>query len=209
MNKPRIADVLKIPQWGRIIVVNGWVRTRRDSGNLSFIELGDGSSLANLQVIAEPALPNYSTEIKKLTAGCAIEVKGRLVASPAKGQDVELPADSIEVIGWADPASYPLQKKRHSFEFLRSITHLRPRTNALAAVGRVRSALSFGIHEFFVQRGFYQVHTPVITTSDCEGAGEMFTVTALEPEQLQGEAPYARRFFWPSRRSDRQWSVTG
>jgi len=177
------------------IVVRGWVRTRRDSGNLSFIELGDGSSLANLQIIAEPVLPNYTDEIKKLTVGCAIEVGGRLVASPANGQDVELRAGSIKVVGWAEPTTYPLQKKRHSFEFLRSITHLRPRTNALAAVARVRSALNFGIHDFFTRRGFYQVHTPIITTSDCEGAGEMFTVTALEPEQLTTETPYNEDFF--------------
>ena len=195
MNTPRIAEVLKNPPMGEDIVVQGWVRTRRDSGNLSFIELSDGSSLANLQVIAEPVLSNYAAEIKKLTVGCAIEACGRLVASPAKGQDVELQATAIKVIGWAEPATYPLQKKRHSFEFLRSITHLRPRTNALAAVARVRSALNFGIHDFFTQRGFYQVHTPIITTSDCEGAGEMFTVTALEPEQLKKETPYDKDFF--------------
>jgi len=195
MNTPRIAEVLKNPPMDEDIVVQGWVRTRRDSGNLSFIELGDGSSLANLQVIAEAVLSNYTAEIKKLAVGCAIEARGRLVASPAKGQDVELQATSIKVIGWAEPETYPLQKKRHSFEFLRSISHLRPRTNALAAVARVRSALNFGIHDFFNQRGFYQVHTPIITTSDCEGAGEMFTVTALEPEQLKLEMPYAKDFF--------------
>jgi len=195
MNTPRIAEVLKNPSMDEDIVVRGWVRTRRDSGNLSFIELGDGSSLANLQIIAEPVLANYTDEIKKLTVGCAIEACGRLVASPAKGQDVELQATAIKVIGWAEPATYPLQKKRHSFEFLRSITHLRPRTNALAAVARVRSALNFGIHDFFTQRGFYQVHTPIITTSDCEGAGEMFTVTALEPEQLKKETPFDEDFF--------------
>jgi len=195
MNKPRIAEILNKPSLNEVITVNGWVRTRRDSGSLSFIELNDGSCLASLQVIAESALSNYHAEVKKLTVGCALEVKGRLVVSPAKGQDVELQAQSIEVVGWADPENYPLQKKRQSFEFLRSISHLRPRTNALAAVARVRSALNFGIHEFFIQRGFYQVHTPIITTSDCEGAGEMFTVTALEPEQMQGAAPFAGDFF--------------
>ena len=120
---------------------------------------------------------------------------GLLVASPAKGQTVEVRAERIEVIGWADPETYPLQKKRHSFEFLRSIAHLRPRTNALGAVARVRSALSFAIHRFFHEHGFLQVHTPVITTSDCEGAGEMFTVTALEPGQLQGPDPFNNDFF--------------
>ncbi len=195
MNTSFIAEVLKKPPLGEDIIVNGWVRTRRDSGNLSFIELSDGSSLANLQVIAEAGLPNYDKEIKKLSVGCAVVASGRLVASPAKGQDVELQADSIEVVGWADPETYPLQKKRHSFEFLRTIAHLRPRTNALGAVARVRSALNFGIHDFFTQRAFCQVHTPVITTSDCEGAGEMFTVTALEPSQLQGVDPYSKDFF--------------
>lgn len=195
MNTIRIGQLLKKPLLDEEIVVEGWVRTRRDSGSLSFIELGDGSCLANLQVIAETTLPNYADEIKKLSVGCSVRVRGRLVESPAKGQDVELQATSIEVIGRADPESYPLQKKRHSFEFLRSITHLRPRTNALAAVARVRSALNFRIHDFFVQHGFYQVHTPIITTSDCEGAGEMFTVTALEPEELKGTAPYGNDFF--------------
>jgi len=195
MNKRRIAEILKKTPLNENITVNGWVRTRRDSGNLSFIELNDGSCLASLQVIAESALANYQAEIKKVTVGCALEVRGLLVASPARGQDVELQAQSIKVVGWADSESYPLQKKRQSFEFLRSIAHLRPRTNALAAVARVRSALNFGIHEFFIQHGFYQVHTPIITTSDCEGAGEMFTVTALEPEQMQGTMPFAEDFF--------------
>lgn len=195
MNTYRIADLFKNPPMGEKVIVSGWIRTRRDSGSLSFLELGDGSSLSNLQVIAEAELPNYGSEIRKLTVGCAIEVRGLVVASPAKGQDVELRADSITVIGWADPETYPLQKKRHSFEFLRSIAHLRPRTNALGAVARVRSALSFGIHDFFNNHGFYQVHTPVITTSDCEGAGEMFTVTALEPTQLQGNDPFRNDFF--------------
>jgi asparaginyl-tRNA synthetase len=195
MNKRRIAEILTKTPLNETLTVNGWVRTRRDSGNLSFIELNDGSCLASLQVIAESALANYQAEIKKVTVGCALEVRGLLVASPAKGQNVELQAQAIKVVGWADSESYPLQKKRQSFEFLRSITHLRPRTNALAAVARVRSALNFGIHEFFIQHGFYQVHTPIITTSDCEGAGEMFTVTALEPEQMHGIMPFAEDFF--------------
>lgn len=180
---------------GKRVDVHGWVKTRRDSGSLSFLEVSDGSCLANLQVIAEQELSNYEHEVKKLTTGCAVKVSGTLVASPAKGQTVELRADRIEVIGWADPDSYPLQKKRHSFEFLRSIAHLRSRTNALGAVARVRSSLNFGIHQFFHDHGFFQVHTPVITTSDCEGAGEMFTVTAMEPEQLQGDQPFVDDFF--------------
>lgn len=190
----RIIEILQQPVGG-IIDVSGWVRTRRDSGSLSFLEINDGSCLANLQVVVDERLANYESEVKKLTTGCSLRIQGQLVASPAKGQAVEVQADSIAVIGWADSETYPLQKKRHSFEFLRSIAHLRPRTNALGAVARIRSTLSFAIHRFFHEQGFLQVHTPVITTSDCEGAGEMFTVTALEPGQLQGTAPFTGDFF--------------
>lgn len=192
---PRIVDLLKETPTGQRVCVQGWVRTRRDAGNFSFVEINDGSSLASVQVIAEESLANYSQQVKKLTTGCSVRVMGELVASPAKGQAVEVRAQSVEVLGWADGESYPLQKKRHSFEFLRSMTHLRSRTNALGAVTRVRSSLSFAIHRFFHEQGFVQVHTPVITTSDCEGAGEMFTVTALEPAQLQGKEPFAGDFF--------------
>lgn len=162
---------------GTEVSINGWVRTRRDTGNFSFVEVNDGSCLANIQVIATSELSNYDSEIKRLSAGCAVTVSGFLQKSPAKGQDVELHADDLVVVGWADPDTYPLQKKRHSFEFLREISHLRPRTNALGAVARVRSRLSYGVHTFFHNKDFHQVHTPVITTSDCEGAGEMFKVT--------------------------------
>ena len=191
----QIVDILRQQPVGTSIAVSGWLRTRRDSGSLSFLEINDGSCLANLQVIAEEHLANFEAEVKKLSTGCSLRVQGVLVASPAKGQAVEVRAESVTVIGWADPETYPLQKKRHSFEFLRSITHLRSRTNALGAVARVRSTLSFAIHRFFHEQGFLQVHTPVITTSDCEGAGEMFTVTALEPGQLQGRDPFAGDFF--------------
>lgn len=191
----RISEILQGKAVGESVEFNGWLRTRRDSGGLSFLEINDGSCLANVQVVAEDRLANYATEVKKLTTGCSLAVKGVLVASPAKGQAVEVRADTITVIGWADPETYPLQKKRHSFEFLRGIAHLRPRTNALGAVARVRNALSFAIHRFFHEQGFLQVHTPVITTSDCEGAGEMFTVTALEPGQMQGTEPFAHDFF--------------
>ncbi len=190
----RIIEILK-QTVGGTVDVSGWVRTRRDSGSFSFLEVNDGSCLANLQVVVDERLANYESEVKKLTTGCSLRIQGQLVASPAKGQAVEVQADSIMVIGWADPETYPLQKKRHSFEFLRSIAHLRPRTNALGAVARVRSTLSFAIHRFFHEQGFMQVHTPVITTSDCEGAGEMFTVTALEPGQLQGANPFSGDFF--------------
>ncbi|RUM37655.1 MAG: asparagine--tRNA ligase, partial [Desulfobulbus sp.] len=190
-----IKEILRNPSIGRELTVCGWVRTRRDSGSLSFVEINDGSCLSNLQVIADSGLENFADEIKKLSTGSSVEVCGTLVASPAKGQEVELQAGKVTVLGYADPATYPLQKKRHSFEFLRTITHLRPRTNALGAVSRLRSALGSGIHEFFADHGFYQVHTPIITTSDCEGAGEMFTVTALDTGQLGGPDPFANDFF--------------
>ncbi|PIE58694.1 MAG: asparagine--tRNA ligase [Desulfobulbus propionicus] len=191
----QIVHILKQQPLGQELEVYGWVRTRRDSGALSFLEINDGSCLAGLQVIAEDTLTNYEQDLKKLTTGCSVKVGGELVASPAKGQEVELRATSLEVLGWAEPETYPLQKKRHSFEFLRSISHLRGRTNALGAVTRVRSALSFAIHRFFREQGFFQVHTPIITTSDCEGAGEMFTVTALNQHQLGEPDCFSQDFF--------------
>jgi len=176
--KIRIKNILKDQPIGEEIAVDGWVRTRRDTGAFSFLEIGDGSCLTNLQVIADENLDNYGSEIKNLATGSSVTVTGQLKESPAKGQAVELHASKIEVVGGADPETYPLQKKRHSFEFLRELSHLRPRTNALGAVGRVRSRLSFAVHNYFQQRDFIQVHTPIITTSDCEGAGEMFEVRA-------------------------------
>ncbi|MGI9536260.1 MAG: asparagine--tRNA ligase [Desulfocapsaceae bacterium] len=176
MKSDHIKTLIQESVAGSSVTVAGWLRTRRDSSGFSFLELNDGSCLANLQVIADKSLANYESEIKKLTTGCSLVVRGELKESPAKGQRVEVVADSIEVVGWADPEHYPLQKKRHSFEFLREIAHLRPRTNALGGVARVRSRLSYAVHEFFHRKGFHQIHTPVITTSDCEGAGEMFQV---------------------------------
>lgn len=174
--KKRVVDVLVAPQVGERLQVAGWVRTRRDAGGFSFLEVGDGSCLATIQVIAEQGLANYRDQVKRLSVGCSVLVTGTLQESPARGQAVELLASVIEVLGWAPPESYPLQKKHHSFEFLRTLCHLRPRTNALGAVARVRSRLSYGVHSFFQEHGFVQVHTPIITTSDCEGAGEMFQV---------------------------------
>ena len=191
----RIADILRRQPLGSVIEANGWLRTRRDSGGLVFLEINDGSCLANLQVLAEDGLTNYEAEVRKLSTGCALRVRGMLVASPAKGQAVEVRAEAVEVIGWADPETYPLQKKRHSFEFLRSIAHLRPRTNALGAIARIRNVLSFAVHRFFHEQGFIQVQTPIITTSDCEGAGEMFTVTTLSPDHMRGDNPFAADFF--------------
>jgi len=174
----RIEKLLKQKETGTDVTIKGWLRTRRDTGSFSFLEVNDGSCLANLQVIAESSLANYEQEISRLSAGCSVVITGSLKDSPAKGQDVELHADSVQILGWADPETYPLQKKRHSLEFLRSISHLRPRTNALGAVTRVRARLSYAIQQFFQEQGFVQIHTPVITTSDCEGAGEMFQVRA-------------------------------
>lgn len=175
--RKRINKILQEKPVGQSIAVGGWVRTKRDTGSFSFVELNDGSCLANLQIIADEKLANYDLEIKQLSTGSSVMVEGELKESPAKGQDVELHATRFRIIGGSDPETYPLQKKRHSFEFLRELSHLRPRTNALGAVGRVRSRLSYAVHQFFQNRGFAQIHTPIITTSDCEGAGEMFQVT--------------------------------
>ena len=196
MKSDLIKTLLQDTAAGNSVTIAGWLRTRRDSSGFSFLEVNDGSCLANIQVIADKQLSNYETEIKKLTTGCSLVIKGELKESPAKGQRVEIVADSIEVVGWADPEHYPLQKKRHSFEFLREISHLRPRTNALGGVARVRSRLSFAIHEFFHQKGFHQIHTPVITTSDCEGAGEMFqVVTEQEIKETTRRTGQPENFF--------------
>lgn len=166
------------------VEVRGWVRTRRDSkGGFSFLEINDGSCFGNVQVIAPGELANYEDEVKHLTAGCSVAVTGDLRESPAKGQATEIEASEIKVIGWADSETYQLQKKRHSFEFLRTIAHLRPRTNTFGAVARVRNQICRSIHDFFQEDGFLYVHTPVITASDCEGAGEMFRVTTLDGPQ--------------------------
>ena len=159
-------------------MVSGWVRTRRDSKGFSFIEVNDGSCLKNIQIIAPSSLPNYD-EIQRLTTGSAVSISGSLVPSQGKGQSWEITAAKILVIGQA-PETFPLQKKRHSDEYLRTIAHLRPRTNKYGAVFRIRSELSYAIHTFFRDRGFRYIHSPIITGSDCEGAGEMFRVTTLD-----------------------------
>src|SRR5438874_5813452 len=164
------------------ILVQGWVRTRRDSKDFSFIELNDGSSLRNLQVIAKNTLPNY-TAVQRLTTGASVSVTGALVPSQGKGQRWELVGNNIEIVGTTDD-SYPLQKKGHTPEFLREIAHLRPRSNLFSSVFRVRSRLAFAVHQFFQDRGFVYVHTPIITGSDCEGAGELFRVTTLDAEKI-------------------------
>jgi len=177
-----VADARRPEAIGREVIVRGWVRTRRDSkAGFSFVEINDGSSLGNLQVIAEAALPNYESDIKRLGPGASVSVKGLLRASPGKGQPTELHAQELRVHGFADAAEYPLQKKHHSFEFLRSIAHLRPRTNTFGAVARVRNCVCRSIHNFFQEEGFLYIHPPIITASDCEGAGAMFRVTTLDP----------------------------
>ena len=178
------------------VLIKGWVRTRRDSKTFSFIEINDGSCLKNIQVIADEVLPNYE-DIKKLTTGSAVSVEGKLVESKGGGQKWEVTAEQVEIISLA-PETYALQKKRHSDEFLRSIAHLRPRTNKYGAAFRMRSEMSYAIHKFFRDKGFRYVHTPILTGSDCEGAGELFRVTALDlenPPLKDGKMDYDQDFF--------------
>lgn len=195
----RIIDILRTGQPDETITIQGWVRTKRELKEFTFVEVNDGSSLANLQVVLNPDLPNYAEALKQLNTGASLEVAGVLVASPAKGQRIELKASDVKVYGEADPETYPLQKKRHSFEFLRSIGHLRSRTNTLGAVFRVRNACARAIHQFFQERGFLWVHTPIISASDCEGAGEMFTVTSFNlkdiPQTDAKDVDYTQDFF--------------
>jgi asparaginyl-tRNA synthetase len=179
MTTRRIADLLNHAQPDESVTIQGWVRTKRDLKGFSFVEVNDGSSLAGLQVVVNQSLPDYSEVMSKINTGASIEISGQLVPSQGKGQRIELQASTVTVYGEADPETYPLQKKRHSFEFLRTIGHLRSRTNTLGAVFRVRNACANAIHQFFQERGFLWVHTPIITTNDCEGAGELFGVKAL------------------------------
>src|SRR5207253_8534152 len=167
---------------GAAVTVEGWVRTRRDSkAGFSFIQVHDGSCFDPIQVVVEASLPNYQDEVLHLTTHCAVRVEGTLVESQGKGQRFEVKADRIEVVGWVEnPDNYPVSAKRHSFEHLRTVAHLRPRTNTFGAVARVRDCLSMAVHRFFHERGFVWVHTPIITTSDAEGAGAMFRVSTLD-----------------------------
>jgi asparaginyl-tRNA synthetase len=186
---------------GETMTVKGWVRTRRDSkAGLSFIALSDGTCFDTLQVVAPGDLANYASEVQRLTTGCAIEADGTLVESQGKGQSVELHASAIRVVGWVDdPDTYPVSAKRHTFEYLREVAHLRSRTNTFGAVARVRHTISAAIHRFFDERDFYYIHTPLITASDCEGAGELFRVTTLDPADPPrtpgGDVDYGRDFF--------------
>jgi asparaginyl-tRNA synthetase len=203
MEKISVAQARQTEAIGREVLLQGWVRTRRDSkAGFSFLEINDGSSLGNVQVIAESGLPNYATEILHLTAGCSVSIEGLVKTSPAKGQATEVQAHKVTVHGLADAAHYPLQKKGHSLEFLREKAHLRPRSNTFGAVARVRNQVCRSIHDFYQERGFIYVHTPIITASDCEGAGQMFRVTTLDlgklPRNEKGEIDLARDFFGKS-----------
>jgi asparaginyl-tRNA synthetase len=196
MERTKIFKLLKSDRPVDQVLIKGWVRTRRDSKGFSFIEVNDGSSLKNIQVVADEKLPNYE-DIKKLTTGSALAVEGQLVESKGGGQKWEIQADGVEVIDLA-PEDFPLQKKRHTDEFLRTIAHLRPRTNKYGAAFRIRSEMAYGIHKFFRDRGFRYLHSPILTGSDCEGAGELFRVTTLDmnhPPQKEGKADYQQDFF--------------
>jgi asparaginyl-tRNA synthetase len=198
----RIVDVLsgRVPA-GSHATVQGWIRTRRDSkAGLSFLHIHDGSCFDALQAVAPTTLPNYNDEILKLTAGCAVTVTGTITPSPAQGQAVELLAEDVKVVGWVDdPETYPIQAKRHSFEYLREVAHLRVRTNTFGAVARVRHTLATAIHRYFNEHGFYWIATPILTASDAEGAGELFRVSTLDlanlPRTPDGNIDFSQDFF--------------
>ena len=186
---------------GSTVTIKGWVRTRRDSkAGVSFIHLHDGSCFAVLQVVAPQNLANYETEVTRITTGCSVVATGELVESQGKGQNFEVQASDIKVVGWVDdPDTYPIQPKRHSFEYLREVAHLRPRTNTFGAIARLRHVLSMAVHRYFHEHGFFWVHTPIVTASDCEGAGEMFRVSTLDlanlPRDQAGDVDFSRDFF--------------
>ena len=189
------------PVAGSEVTVRGWVRTRRDSkAGLSFVNLSDGSCFDPIQIVAPAALANYESEVKRLTAGCAVIATGTLTPSQGQGQAFEIQASQVEVVGWVeDPETYPIQPKAHSLEFLREVAHLRPRTNLFGAVTRIRHSLAQAVHRFFHEQGFYWVNTPIVTTSDAEGAGQMFRVSTLDmanlPRTKEGEVDFTRDFF--------------
>ena len=181
MRRTRVVDILNRESAGGEVLVQGWVRTRRSSKNVSFIQINDGSTLKDMQVVVDETLPDYMLT-ESLNTGCSVSVVGSLVESPGKGQKYEVHARTVELLGYADPEEYPLQKKRHTLEYLREIGHLRPRTNTFSAMARVRNAISFAIHSFFQSQGFIFLQAPIITASDAEGAGAMFRVTTLDPD---------------------------
>ncbi len=199
IKRTKIVDIFDPALIGQKVCVKGWVRTRRGNKNVQFVALNDGSTIKNIQIVID--LARFSEEeLKPITTGSSIHVEGMLVASQGKGQTSEIQAETIEIYGTADSEAYPLQKKGHTLEFLREKAHLRPRTNTFGAVLRVRSALAFAIHRFFQERGFFYLHTPLITASDCEGAGAMFQVTTLDLNNLPkdeetGKIDYSQDFF--------------
>jgi asparaginyl-tRNA synthetase len=199
MRSISVAEARKPESIGQTTCLRGWIRTRRDSkGGFSFLELNDGSCQGNIQIVADGSLPNYESEIKHLSPGCSVSIEGEIKASQGKGQATEMAASKVIVHGLADVEAYPLQKKGHSFEFLRTIAHLRPRTNTFGAIARVRNRVSWAIHQFFQARNFLYLHTPIITASDCEGAGAMFKVTTLDLANLPKRdkaVDYAQDFF--------------
>ena len=190
----------KLPEGGEV-TVRGWVRTRRDSkAGLSFVNVSDGSCFAPIQVVVQNTLPNYESEVKKLSAGCSVIATGTLASSQGQGQSFEIQAEKIEVVGWVDdPETYPIQPKAHSLEFLREVAHLRPRTNLFGAVTRIRDCLAKAVHRYFHEQGYFWITTPIVTTSDAEGAGQMFRVSTLDmanlPRNAAGEVDFDRDFF--------------
>jgi asparaginyl-tRNA synthetase len=199
MEKLTVHQARQVEAVGKQAKLQAWVRTRRDSkGGFSFIELNDGSCQGNVQVVAPATLANYESEIKKLPTGASVTVEGEVKASPAKGQATEVHATSVFIHGGADPEKYPLQKKGHTFEFLRTIAHLRTRTNTFGAIARIRNQVSKSIHDFFQEQGFLYIHAPIITASDCEGAGELFKVTTLNLNDVprkEGAVDFTQDFF--------------
>ncbi|MDE6488789.1 MAG: asparagine--tRNA ligase, partial [Paramuribaculum sp.] len=198
MKRTKIVDIFSPELVGKEVSVMGWVRTRRGNKHVQFVALNDGYTIKNIQIVFD--LERFSDdELRNITTGSSLHVTGLLVESMGKGQTVEIQAETVEVFGLADPEKYPLQKKGHTLEFLREIAHLRPRTNTFGAILRVRSALAFAIHKFFNERGFFYLHTPLITASDCEGAGAMFQVTTLDlnnlPKTEDGKVDFSADFF--------------
>lgn len=199
MMKEKIVHLHELSKLNTEVTITGWVRTVRNQKSFAFIEVNDGTTLSGLQVVADGKLPNFNQIVNDLATGSSVSVTGKLVESEGKNQQVELQAKEVKLLGSCDPAVYPLQKKRHSFEFLRTIAHLRPRTNTFGAMSRVRNALAFAVHRFFQERDFLYINTPIITASDCEGAGEMFRVTTLNPDAIPRDAnnqvDYSKDFF--------------
>ncbi|MEG2666593.1 MAG: OB-fold nucleic acid binding domain-containing protein, partial [Bacteroidales bacterium] len=197
-----IKDLIKLElgqEEARQVLVKGWIRTKRGNKNVAFIAVNDGSCVQSLQIVVEIQENRFDENfMKRMNTGACIGVNGKLIRSKGQGQSVEIQADSIEIYGEADPETYPLQKKGHSLEFLRDIAHLRPRTNTFGCVLRLRHAMSFALHQFYHERGFFYLHTPIITASDCEGAGDMFQVTTLDLNNLpkkEGNIDYSHDFF--------------